>query len=87
MSVRMSDVDGITKAIHVNGQTTDIAISNRKDLLALDIARLDVDATMKMPRTGLAKVASKRNLVVDGGDIFYIRIADRLGIVATTCQQ
>ena len=61
------------KTIHINSQTTDIAIGNRKNLLTLDIARLDIDATMKVPGTGLTKIASKLNIIVNGTLIFKMR--------------
>ena len=87
MSVGMSHIDSIAKAILVDSQTTDVAIGYREYLLTLDIARLDIDATMKVPGTGLAKIASQRDFIIDRRHIFYIRIADRLGIMVATCQQ
>ena len=52
------------------GAPRHIAISNGKYLLALNVTCLDIDATMKMPRTRLTEVASKLNIIVDGTLIF-----------------
>ena len=83
----MGHIDGIAKTMLVDGEMADIAFCHRINLLTLLIARLDVDASMEMPRTRLTEVAGEHNLVVNRRHIFYIRIADRLGITATACQQ
>ena len=70
MTIGMGDIDGIAKAIHIHCQSADVAIGNRKDLLALLIARLDIDAPMEVPGPRLTKVASERYLIVDGTMIF-----------------
>ena len=85
--VGMGHIDSIAEAVLVNGKMTDITFSHRINLLTFLIARLDVDATMEMPGTRLSEVAGEHYLVVHRGHIFYIRIADRLGITATACQQ
>ena len=87
--VRMINIDGITEAVFVDGQPTDISISNRENLLALNITRLNVKSSVEMPRARLTEISCENNLVVHRGNIFYfyIRIADRLGIMSATCQQ
>ena len=86
-SVGVCHIDGVAKAVLVDGKMADITFGHRVYLLALLVARLDIDASMKVPGTRLTEVAGEHNLVVHGGNIFYIRIADRLGITAATCQQ
>ena len=83
----MGHIDSIAEAVLVDGKMADIAFGHRIDLLTFLITRLDVDATMEMPGTRLSEVAGEHYLVVHRGHIFYIRIADRLGITATACQQ
>ena len=85
--VGMGHIDSIAEAMLVNGKMTDITFGHRINLLTFLIARLDVDATMEMPGTRLTEIAGEHYLVVHRGHIFYIRIADRLGITATACQQ
>ena len=70
VAVRMTDVDGISKAIHVNCQPTDVTIGDRKDILALNIAGFDVDTPMEVPRTRLTEVTRQHDVIVDGRDIF-----------------
>ena len=53
---RMSDVDGIAEAIEADGNAGDIAVGNGVDVLALDIAGLDVKTAMKVVRTGFTKI-------------------------------
>ena len=86
-AIGMGHIDGIAETVLIDRDMTDIAVGNGENLLALLIARLDVDTPMEMPRARLTEVTSKYYLVVNGRNIFYIRIADRLGITATTCQQ
>ena len=85
--VGMGHIDSIAEAVLVDGNVADIAFGHRIDFLALLVARLDVDASMKVPGTRLTEIAGEHYLVVHRGHIFYIRIADRLGITATACQQ
>ena len=72
----MVDIDGIAKAILVDGDAADIAVSNGKHLLALYIVRLDVQSAMEVPRTRLTKVSRQHDVIVDGRDIFHALSVD-----------
>ena len=85
--IGMSHIDSIAEAVLVDRNMADIPVGNGKNLLTFLIACLDVDAPMEMPRARLTEVACQHNFIVDGRNVFYIRIADRLSITATTCQQ
>ena len=74
VSIRMSHIDSIAKAIHVNGDTTDIAVGNGINQFSLPILGLDIYATMEMERTWLTKVASKNNVIVDGRSVLELRV-------------
>jgi hypothetical protein len=67
----MCDIDGIAEAVQIDRQPADISISNGKDILALHIARLDIQTTMKVKWAGFTEVARQRNIVVYGGCISY----------------
>ena len=87
LAVRMTDVDGVAKTIHVDRQSADVAVGNGIDGFALLIVRLDIQSTMEVERARLTKVASQRDIIVNGRPIGHLTIADRLGIVsATACQ-
>ena len=62
----MTDVDGITETVFIDCDAADVTIGNRKNLLTLYIARLNVNATMKVPGTRLTEVTGQHYLVVDG---------------------
>lgn len=85
--IGMSHIDSIAEAVLVDRNMADIPVGNGKNLLTFLIACLDVDAPMEMPRARLTEVACQYHFIVDGRNVFYIRIADRLSITATTCQQ
>ena len=86
-SVGMADIYSIAEAIEVDGDAADVSICNGIDLFAFLIVRLDVNASMEMPWTGFAKVASKHYVVIYWRTIFYNIFAGRLNITAATCQQ
>ena len=70
-AIGMGDIDGIAEAVQIDRQPADIAISNGKDILALHIARLNIQTTMKVKWAGFTEVARQRNIVVYGGCIGY----------------
>ena len=72
IAIGMSHIDGIAEAIHIDGDTTDIAVGNRIDALALPILRLDIYATMEMERARLTEIASKNDVVIDGRGVFNL---------------
>jgi hypothetical protein len=74
VSVRMRDVDGIAKAIHVDSQPTDVAVGNGIDEFTLLVVGLDIYATMKMERAWLTEVASENDIIVHGTLIFTLNI-------------
>jgi len=85
--IKVSDIKGITKPVFIDRQTTDIALGNSENLLALDVARLDIQPTMEMPGTGLAEVACQHDLIVDGRLVIYSIRTDRTGLIAAaSCQ-
>ena len=87
VAVRMADVDGIAEAIHVDRQSADITVGNGEDVLALHIARLDIDATMKMVWAGFTEVARKDYFVVNGRAINdWLLAISRWLIIATRHQ-
>jgi hypothetical protein len=53
---RMSNVDGIAKAIESDGDTRHIAVGNGIDMLALDAIRTDVKTAMKVMGTRFAEI-------------------------------
>ena len=69
--IRMVDIDGIAKAKLVDGDAADISFRNGKHLLALYVARLDVQATMEVPGSRFTKVSRQHDVIVDGRDIFH----------------
>ena len=86
IAVRMRDIDGIAEAIHVDSQTTDIAVGNGIDEFTLTILCLYINASMEMKRTRLAKVARKDYLVVDGRRICYWLLAISRRFITTRHQ-
>ncbi len=83
----MIHIDSIAETVFVYRQLADIAVGNRENLLPLHITRLHVYSAMKMVRARFTEVACQHNLVIYWRNIFYIRIADRFGILTATCQQ
>ena len=63
-SIGMSHIDGIAKAVLIDGDMADITIGNGENLLAFLIARLDVDTPMEMPRARLTEVASQHDFII-----------------------
>ena len=74
VAIRMSHIDGIAKAIHVDSQPTDVAVGNGIDEFTLLVVGLDIYATMEMKRTGLTEVASENDIIVHGTLIFTLNI-------------
>ena len=83
----MIHVNGIAEAVHIDRNAADVAVGNGENLLALLIVRLDVQSSVEMPGTRLAEVPRQHDAVIHRRLVVYIQITDRLGIVATACQQ
>ena len=64
IAIGVSNIDSISKTVHIDGEARDIAIGNRIDELALLIIRLYINTSMKMEWARLTKVAGKDNIVV-----------------------
>ena len=86
-SVRVADVDGVAEAVLIDGDAADVAVGNGEYLLALLVIGLDVESAVEVPGPRLAEVACQHNVVVDRRVVFHAMITDRLGIIATACQQ
>ena len=60
----MSDIDRITETVDALRDTTDVAIANGIDHLALNIICRDIKTSMKMIGTRLTKIPRQRNVII-----------------------
>ena len=60
----MCDVDGIAKAIKSDGDTTDVAVGNGIDVLALASFGSDVKSSMEVMGTRFAEIPRQRDFVI-----------------------
>ena len=60
----MGDVDGVTETIDALRDTTDVAIANGIDHLALHIIGRDIQTSVKMIGTGFTKIPRQRNVII-----------------------
>ena len=86
-AVGMVDIYGIAESVLVDRDARDIAISDGEYLLALHIARLDIQSTMEVPGARLAKVTCQHDIVVYGRAVFNdgLLAASFGGLASTRC--